>query len=193
VLLKRFCFFGGDAEGLTGSSTTTGNWEDFSANAAFNAARDQVTVSFVDGGAGDDDGAADGWIVDPSGLSSSASTSTSSSGGGGGGGGCFIATATFGSDMESHVKILRDFRDRFLITNPIGHAFVDFYYAYSPPVTDFIAKNDSLGALVQWRLIPLVAVSWMTLQIGSAPTLACILIMFIGLVYIVGIRRKYKK
>ena len=75
--------------------TSTGVWEDCSAYAVFNAARDQVTITLVDGGEGDD-GPADGWIVDPSGLSSSASTSTSSDGGGGGGGGCFIATAADG-------------------------------------------------------------------------------------------------
>jgi lysophospholipase L1-like esterase len=74
---------------------STGVWEDCSAYASFNAARDQVTVTFVDGGDGDD-GPADGWIVDPSGLSSPASTSTSSGGGGGGGGGCFIDTAADG-------------------------------------------------------------------------------------------------
>ncbi|GAH10811.1 unnamed protein product, partial [marine sediment metagenome] len=70
---------------------STGIWEDCGAYASFNAARDQVTLTLVDGGDGDD-GPADGWIVDPSGLSSPAAT-TSSGGGGGGGGGCFIATA----------------------------------------------------------------------------------------------------
>jgi hypothetical protein len=69
---------------------STGTWEDCSAYAVFNAARDQVTLTLVDGGNGDD-GPADGWIVDPSGLSSPAAT-TSSGGGGGGGGGCFIQT-----------------------------------------------------------------------------------------------------
>jgi len=73
---------------------STGTWEDCNAYAVFNAAKDQVTLTLVDGGDGDD-GPADGWIVDPSGLSSSAST-TSSGGGGGGGGGCFIATAADG-------------------------------------------------------------------------------------------------
>jgi hypothetical protein len=70
---------------------STGEWEDCSAYAVFNAARDQVTLTLVDGGNGDD-GPADGWIVDPSGLDASVATSTSSGGGGGGGGGCFIAT-----------------------------------------------------------------------------------------------------
>jgi PKD repeat protein len=74
---------------------STGTWEDCSPYAVFNAARDQVTLTLVDGGDGDD-GGADGWIVDPSGLSGTASPSTSSGGGGGGGGGCFIATAADG-------------------------------------------------------------------------------------------------
>jgi hypothetical protein len=73
---------------------STGVWEDCSAYSSCNDARDQFTITLVDGGDGDD-GPADGWIVDPSGLSSSPST-TSSGGGGGGGGGCFIDTATDG-------------------------------------------------------------------------------------------------
>nr|NIQ38343.1 hypothetical protein [Pseudomonadota bacterium] len=69
-------------------------WRDFSANAAFNSARDKVTLTVVDGGAGDDDGVANGVIVDPSGLGS---VSTSSGGGettairsSSGSSGCFI-------------------------------------------------------------------------------------------------------
>ena len=54
-----------------------------------------MTLTLVDGGDGDD-GPADCWIVDPSGLSNSASTKSSVIGGNGGGGGCFISTATDG-------------------------------------------------------------------------------------------------
>ena len=49
------------------------------------------------------------------------------------GGGCFIATASYGSSMDSHVMLLEKFRDRFLLTNPVGEEFVKLYYAFSPP------------------------------------------------------------
>jgi hypothetical protein len=81
----------GNSEKWSKYKKSTGIWEDCSAYASFNAARDQVTLTLVDGGDGDD-GPANGWIVDPSGLSSSAATSSS----GGGGGGCFIDTAADG-------------------------------------------------------------------------------------------------
>jgi hypothetical protein len=69
-------------------------WKDYSANASFNSARDQVTLTLVDGGSGDDDGVANMIIVDPSGIGTSLASTSSS--GDGGGGGCFIAAATDG-------------------------------------------------------------------------------------------------
>ena len=106
-------------------------------------------------------------------------TMASSGGDGGGGGGCFIATAAYGSYMEPHVVILREFRDRFLLTNTVGKVFVDLYYAYSPPVADFIARHDTLCLMVRWSLLPLMSVSWIALNIGLIPTLAFVLLMFI--------------
>lgn len=77
-------------------------WYDYSSYAEFNTDRDQVTLTLVDGGMGDDDGVANGVIIDPSGLGSNpdvADTSTTttvepttSGSSGGGGGGCFIST-----------------------------------------------------------------------------------------------------
>ena len=96
---------------------------------------------------------------------------------GGGGGGCFIATAAYGSYIEKHVIVLRDFRDHFLLTNPAGKAFVDLYYTYSPPVANFIANHDTLRALVRWNLLPLVGMSWMTINFGSISTLVFILLL----------------
>ena len=69
--------------------STIKGWYDFSDHAVFNANRDQVTLTLVDGGTGDDDHTANSKIKDPSGLGL-AQSAPASSGGGGGGGGCFI-------------------------------------------------------------------------------------------------------
>jgi hypothetical protein len=89
-----------------------------------------------------------------------------SSSGGGGGGGCFIATAAYGSSLESHDKVMRQFRDRSLLTNYPGEVFVDLYYTYSPPVADFINKHPNLKLLVRWTLMPLLGLSWLALNLG---------------------------
>jgi hypothetical protein len=95
-----------------------------------------------------------------------------SSGGGGGGGSttssesgrCFIATAAYGSFLDVHVEILRNFRDAYLMTNDAGRAFVDFYYRNSPPLADFIARHDMLRAATRVALAPAVAASYIALN-----------------------------
>ena len=85
---------------------------------------------------------------------------------------CFIATAAYGSPSEPHVKVLRDFRDRFLLTNSAGNAFVDLYYVYSPHIAEFIAKHANLQTMVRWSLLPFVGISWVLLKLGPALYLA---------------------
>ncbi|MHC5077132.1 MAG: CFI-box-CTERM domain-containing protein, partial [Planctomycetota bacterium] len=114
-----------------------------------------IALHFVDSMRGDDDLTADGIVIDVGGPG----VSVSPGGGGGGGGGCFIATAAFGSPMQPYVKILREFRDRFLLGSSFGKFFVNSYYKYSPPIADFIANHDSLRAMVRLGLLPFIGVS----------------------------------
>jgi len=112
---------------------------------------------------------------------------------GGGGGGCFIATAAYGSLMEPHVKILRDFRDRFLLGNTAGDSFIRLYYKYSPPIADFIKERDSLRTMVRISLLPVVGVSWIALKIGPLSTVALMLIFISCFVGLVSFRGRYKE
>lgn len=132
--------------------TVVASTKSYSANIPF-------TLSSVDGtktvhvwfkdGAGNVSTVASASIV----LSSPVTTTGTS---GGGGGGCFIATAAYGSYEAPYVMILREFRDRYLLTNAIGKVSTEIYYKVSPPIADFIRGSDVLRAAVRVLLLPLI-------------------------------------
>ena len=165
---------------------TINGWYDYSEHTTFNDDGQSITLEVKDGGFGDSDGLANGIIVDPGGIASIGDSSYSSLGRSLVG--CFIGTAAFGSKFEKHVQLLRRFRDFYLMPNSIGRIFVKAYYRYSPPMADFIAKHDILRTMVRCGLAPLIAVSWMLLHFGAAPTLLLMGLMFSGM-FIIGYRK----
>ncbi len=96
--------------------------------------------------------------VDPSGSSGSGGGSIPTGGGGSGsgGGGCFIATAAFGTPMAWQVQILREFRDRYLLSHEPGRFFVSVYYHYSPGIALVVADQESLRFLTRAILYPVI-------------------------------------
>lgn len=97
--------------------------------------------------------------------------------GGGGGGGCFIATAAFGSPMESHVRILSDFRDRYLIPNALGKKIVRFYYRTSPPVAAYLKDHDTTRRMVRYTLVPVTALAYLSINTHPAFVFSAIILL----------------
>jgi len=105
---------------------------------------------------------------------------------------CFIATSAYGTPMADEIRILREFRDKYLLTNPPGRAFVDFYYRVSPPIAEFITEHPSLKPIVRAGLLPVVAMS--TIVVNTTPTEKMAIVGLLALVSVAvavwGTRRR---
>jgi len=77
---------------------------------------------------------------------------------------CCIATAAYGTPMAAELQVLRDFRDRYLMTSLPGEAFVDLYYSISPAIVEFITERPGLKPMVRAGLGPVVAMSAMVVN-----------------------------
>jgi hypothetical protein len=70
---------------------------------------------------------------------------------------CFIATAAYGTPLHEDIEVLRDFRDEYLMTNPVGREFVKLYYETSPPIAEVISEHEWLRTIVREGFVkPLV-------------------------------------
>jgi len=106
---------------------------------------------------------------------------------------CFIATAAFGTPMAKEIGILREFRNEYMLTNPVGEALVEFYYEVSPPIADFITEYPSLKPIVRTGLAPAVAMSTIVVNTTSAEKVAILglLVLFSVAVAIWATRRRH--
>jgi hypothetical protein len=173
--------------------TRSNQWSDISDDVNLTVTDSKVEITLVDGGVGDSDDVSS-QISDPSGpalqsTSSSSNVATGSETSGGGGGGCFIATAAYGSVLEPHVKILREFRDVYLMPSSTGKKFVNLYYKYSPAVADVISNHDALRALVRWGLAPVVGITWVALHTSMAEKAGLILMLILIVCAIYSLKR----
>jgi uncharacterized delta-60 repeat protein len=103
---------------------------------------------------------------------------------------CFIATAAYDSPLHPHVRILRDFRDKYLMPSEIGRNLVNLYYKYSPLAAQLVAKNKALRIAVRINLIPFVALSYSMLRFGPVITSAILLFIFMFPIFLVRFYRK---
>ena len=105
---------------------------------------------------------------------------------------CFIATAAYGSYQAPHVRILRQFRDQFLLTNAPGRVFVDLYYTYSPPVARLIASSETARAVTRVLLLPLYGVALVLVNRSLMP-LGAALGFVLGLLLLLHVRRRDRR
>jgi hypothetical protein len=110
-------------------------------------------------------------------------------GGSSSGGGCFIATAAWGSSLQADIKMLRCFRDKYLLSNGIGRRMGEMYYKFGPIVAEHISKHESLKLAVRAGLYPLIIFTYLMFHTTLTQKILTALLLF-SLVTVSVIRRK---
>jgi len=107
-------------------------------------------------------------------------------------GGCFIATAAYGDPMAEEIQILRELRDDYLLTSPLGQALVDLYYGVSPPIAEFITEHPNVKPIVRAGLLPAVAMSTVAVNttLAEKTAIAGLLVLVSIAVAIWAMRRR---
>ncbi len=80
---------------------------------------------------------------------------------------CFIATAAFGSPMQSEVVTMRKFRDVFLMKSKWGRNFTSWYYKNSPPWAARLEQSENARAIARTLLWPAVGFAHLALNVGA--------------------------
>jgi hypothetical protein len=101
--------------------------------------------------------------------------------------GCFIATAAYGSPLAPSVQVLREFRDRFLVTNAPGRAFVKWYYTNGPAAARYLNEHPALKPLAQAVLAPFVAAAFFFTR--TSPVLQTVLLIALAFLAAALLRR----
>ncbi|KHD89056.1 MAG: hypothetical protein OM95_05535 [Bdellovibrio sp. ArHS] len=99
---------------------------------------------------------------------------------------CFIATAAFGSQMAPEVESFREFRNKYLLPNAWGKAFVKFYYKHSPYYANLIAESEVAKAAVRVGLWPLLLFARASVALGFWTAFA---LLSFGVLAIYGLYR----
>ena len=85
---------------------------------------------------------------------------------------CFIATATFRTGDAPVLSLLRSFRDLVLARSRVGHAFIHWYYGWSPQSAGWLLDHPMFRGPVFVALSPLIVLAWLLLHGAIAGLLA---------------------
>ena len=75
--------------------------------------------------------------------------------GNGNGNGCFIATVLYGS-LAWETEMLRQFRDRYLLTNFLGRLLVSEYEQHGLFLANLVSENQKLKNIIRKALEPII-------------------------------------
>jgi len=105
--------------------------------------------------------------------------------------GCFIATAAYGSYSAPQVQALRAFRDRYLLTNSAGSAFVRWYYEHGPVAAAWLDAHPGYKPVVRAALIPAVGLAlFMTDTSLFIKAIVALMLLIIAFLITYGFFRK---
>lgn len=65
---------------------------------------------------------------------------------------CFIATAAYSTSAHPDIDTFRNFRDKKLLTNPVGQALVSLYYKISPSIANYVKRQPVIKSFLRQQL-----------------------------------------
>lgn len=78
----------------------------------------------------------------------------------GGAAGCCVCASAYDSVDDARLDIIREFRDKYLMTDPTGQLIASLYYdVFSPPIARFINDHPVVKPYARVALTPVVALS----------------------------------
>ena len=78
----------------------------------------------------------------------------------GGTAGCCVCASAYDSVDDARLDIIREFRDKYLMTDPTGQVIASLYYdVFSPPIARFINDHPVFKPYARVALTPVVALS----------------------------------
>jgi hypothetical protein len=81
------------------------------------------------------------FLVPSKGVSISSSSSS-----------CFIATAAYSTSAHPDIDTFRNFRDKKLLTNPVGQGLVSLYYKISPSIANYVKRQPVIKSFLRQQL-----------------------------------------
>ncbi len=85
---------------------------------------------------------------------------------------CFIATATYGSELSPEVSLLRNLRDKKISQTVAGRNFMllfnSFYYSFSPQVASVISSHPLVRSAAKLLLYPLIGLLYVSDRVFTA-------------------------